>query len=89
MKFTQPPILWVPRVLYLWVKESGHEADLSSPSNAEVKNALSYTFTSPHVVVVWCLLKYRNNFTFYLFIYSLLQDVSNVYYKASNGGIIA
>jgi hypothetical protein len=44
---TQPPIQWVPGVLSLGVKRSGHEADHSPPSNAEVKNAWSYTSTPP------------------------------------------
>jgi hypothetical protein len=34
---TQPPIQWVLRALSLGVKQSGHEADHSQPSSAEVK----------------------------------------------------
>jgi len=34
---TQPPIKWVP----------GHEADHSSPSNAEIMNVWSYTSSPP------------------------------------------
>jgi hypothetical protein len=44
---TQPPIQWVLRALSLWVKWPGREADHSSPSNAEVKNAWRYTSTPP------------------------------------------
>jgi hypothetical protein len=44
---TEPPIQWVPRVLCLGVKRPGHVADYSLPLSAEVKNAWSYTCTSP------------------------------------------
>jgi hypothetical protein len=44
---SQPPIQWVPGVLSLGVKRPGREADHSSTSSAEVKNAWSYTFTFP------------------------------------------
>jgi hypothetical protein len=44
---TQPPIQWLPRVLYLGVKWPGREAVQSPPSGAEVKNAWSYTSTPP------------------------------------------
>jgi len=32
----------------------------SSPSSAEMKNAWSYTFTAPHIFMLWCLIKHRN-----------------------------
>jgi hypothetical protein len=44
---TQPPIQWVGGDPYLGVKWPGREADRSSPSSAEVKNAWSYTSTTP------------------------------------------
>jgi hypothetical protein len=44
---TQHPIKWVPKALSLGVKWPGREADHSSPSNAEVKNAFSCTSTTP------------------------------------------
>jgi hypothetical protein len=44
---TQPPIQSVLRALFLVVKWPGHEADHSHPSSAEVKNAWSYTSTTP------------------------------------------
>jgi hypothetical protein len=44
---TQPPIQWVPGAFSLGVKWLGREADHSSPSSAEVKNAWSYTSISP------------------------------------------
>jgi hypothetical protein len=52
---TQPRIQWVPRGLSLGVKRPGHEYDHSPPSGAEVKNACSYTYTTPirlHGVVI-------------------------------------
>jgi hypothetical protein len=33
------------------------EADHLPPSNAEVKNAWSYTSTLPYVFMAWCLIK--------------------------------
>ena len=44
---TQPPIQWVPGALSPGVKQSEHEADLSTPSSAEV-NECSYTTTLPY-----------------------------------------
>jgi len=46
---TQPPIIWVLGALTLGVKQPGHKSDRSLPSNAEVKNAWSYTFTPPYI----------------------------------------
>lgn len=34
----QVPICWVPAALFLRLKQPGHEADNSLPSNHEVKN---------------------------------------------------
>jgi hypothetical protein len=64
---TQPPIEWVPGVLSLGVKRPGREADHSPPPSAEVKNACSYISIPPYVLMAWCLVKHRDNFTFYLF----------------------
>jgi hypothetical protein len=44
---TQPPIQWVLGALSLGVKRPRREADHSSPSSTEVKNAWSYTPTPP------------------------------------------
>jgi hypothetical protein len=52
---TQPPIQWVPGALSLGVKRPGREADDSPPSNAEVKNAWSYTSTPHYAFLAWCL----------------------------------
>jgi hypothetical protein len=48
------------------VKRLGREADHSSISGAEVKNAWSYTSTPQYVFMVWYLVKLRDNFTFSL-----------------------
>jgi len=42
------------------------EADHSPPYSGDVKNAWSYTSTPQHVFKAWYLVKYRDNFTFYL-----------------------
>jgi hypothetical protein len=58
---TQPPVQWLSGAL-----SPDREANHSPPSNAEVKNAWSYTSTTPHVFSPWHLVKYKNNFTFAL-----------------------
>jgi len=40
------------------------ETDHSPTSAAELKNAWSYTSTSPYVFMAWCLVKHRGNFAF-------------------------
>jgi hypothetical protein len=45
------------------VKQLGHEADHSCPSNDEVNNAWNYTST-PKVIVIWCLIKHGERFYF-------------------------
>jgi hypothetical protein len=42
---TQPPIIWVPGTHSLGVNRTGHEADHSIPSSAEVKYVWIYTST--------------------------------------------
>jgi len=49
---------------FSWVKQLWCESDHSPPSSTEVKNAWSYTSTSPNVFVAWCLIKHTDNFTF-------------------------
>jgi hypothetical protein len=63
---THPPIQWVPGALSLGVKRPGREADHLPPSSVEVKNAWSYNSTPQCVFMVWCLVKHKDNFTFYL-----------------------
>jgi len=42
-------------ILSLGVKWPGCEADHLPSSGAKVKNARSYTSTTPHVFMAWCL----------------------------------
>jgi hypothetical protein len=72
---TQPPIQWVPGALSLGVKQPGREVDHSSPSSAEVKNAWSYTSTPQYDLIAWCLVKHRDNLTFYLFMCPVSQII--------------
>jgi hypothetical protein len=44
-------IQWVLGELSLGARQSGHEADCSPPSDAEVKSEWSYTFASPYAFV--------------------------------------
>jgi hypothetical protein len=62
---TQPPIQWVPGDLSQGVKRLGREADHTSPSIAEVKNAWSYTSTPLYTSMAWCSVKrkHRDKFT--------------------------
>jgi hypothetical protein len=63
---SEPPIQWIPGALSLVVKRPEREADHSPPSSAEVENAWSYISTPQYVFIAWCLVKQRDNFTFYL-----------------------
>jgi hypothetical protein len=50
--------------LSLGVKRPGHEADYSSTSSVEVKDAWSCTFTPQYAFMAWCSVKkHRDNFT--------------------------
>jgi hypothetical protein len=64
---TQPPIQWVPGTLSLEVKRSGHEADHSPPSSAEIKEWVELYLHSPNTPS-WrdAQLRHRDNFTFAL-----------------------
>jgi len=62
---TLPPIPWVLGVISLEVKHLGCKADHSPPSSAEVKNVWSYTFAPQYILMVWCLVRHRDNFTFF------------------------
>jgi hypothetical protein len=68
--------------LSLGVKRPGREAHHSCPSNTDVKNTWSHTFTFPfvfmmwfstvYIFVVWYLVKHRDNFTFTLWMSCVL-----------------
>jgi hypothetical protein len=51
------------------VKRPEREADHSPPSSTEVKNAWSYTSTPLYVFMTWRLVKHRDSFTFYIYLY--------------------
>jgi hypothetical protein len=56
--------LHAPATLTRHISGMGRAADHSLPSNVEVKNVWSYTFTPQYVFMAWYLVKHRNNFTF-------------------------
>jgi hypothetical protein len=58
---SQPPIQWVPGAIYPGLKQVVKLITLSS--SAEVKNVWGYTSTPPYIMV-WCLVKHRDSFTF-------------------------
>jgi len=60
----RPPIKWVTGALSPAVRQPGRGADHSPPSSAEVKNLRSFISTLPHILMEWCLVKHRANFTF-------------------------
>jgi hypothetical protein len=62
---TQPPIQWIPGVLFLGVKWPGRETDHSPPFSAEVKELVELYLHSPNTSS-WrgAQLKHRNNCTF-------------------------
>jgi hypothetical protein len=60
---TEPPAQWETGALSPGVEMPGREADHSPASSAEVKNAWSYTSTLPYVLMAWCLVKCRVNFS--------------------------
>jgi hypothetical protein len=61
----QPPIQLVPGTLFPDVKSQGREADHSPRTNAKVKKTWIYTSTPPHIFMAYCLIKHKDNFTFY------------------------
>jgi len=68
------PYFWgLPSLLsnvYRWfffrgLKRPERETDHSPRANAEIKNAWSYTSTHPHIFIILCLTKHRDNFTLF------------------------
>jgi hypothetical protein len=64
---TQPPIQWVPGALFSW-GENGRGVKLTTHLYivSRSKNAWCYTSTPQYIFMSWCLVKHRDNFTFYL-----------------------
>jgi len=56
---TQFPMQWAPVTLSAVVKRPGSEAEHLPLSNAEIKDAWSYTSTPQYVFMVWCFVKQR------------------------------
>jgi hypothetical protein len=78
---TQPPIQWVLDALSLGVKRPWREAGHSPPSSAEVKNAWSYTSIPPYVFMAWCLVKYRESFSFTCPLYIMYKQFYCIIFK--------
>jgi hypothetical protein len=61
---TQPLIQWVPGNFFSWVKGLVREADHSPTSRAEVKENGAIPPLPPYVLMLWRLIKHRNDCTF-------------------------
>jgi hypothetical protein len=44
------------------LKSLGHEGNDSAPTSSKVKDAWNYTFTSPYIFMVQCLIRHREKF---------------------------
>jgi hypothetical protein len=65
------------------VKRQGREADHSSPSSAEVKNAWGYTSTPQYALMAWCSFKkHRDSFIFIFYeegtLFNVLLEINSV-----------
>jgi hypothetical protein len=74
---TQPPRQWIQRDLSLPVKRPVHETDHSSPSNAEVKNAWSYTSAPTIRLDSWCSVKAQGRL---YFTFACVSPLLHVFY---------
>jgi len=54
---------WYLGTLSPRVQRPGREADHSPPSSSKIKKAWRYTSTLQEVLMAWCLVKHRDNFT--------------------------
>jgi hypothetical protein len=57
------PLSFLSVALFPGIKQPNREAGHSHPSSVDV-NAWSHTSTSPYILMVWCLIMQRKNFTF-------------------------
>jgi hypothetical protein len=60
-----------------------HEADQSSPSNADIKDLWSYTSTLPYFFMVWCLNKYRDTIIYITLTIGIEVQVLETYGRVS------
>jgi hypothetical protein len=60
---TQPFAHWAPS-FFSRAKVAGREVNCLPPSSAEVKITWSYSPTPPYILVAWCFIKHKENFTF-------------------------
>jgi hypothetical protein len=69
-----------------WPRDCGPcEVYHSPPSSAEVKNTWSYTYASSSIFMVWCLIKHRGNFTYFiLLIVTVVSFIYSIQYKLYN-----
>jgi len=56
----------VTGTLSLGVKQLGHKAYHLPPSSAKAENEWGYTSSPPYIFMAWCLVKHKDNFTFYI-----------------------
>jgi hypothetical protein len=67
----QPPICGGTRGSLAGDKTAGHEADHSLPFSAQIKNSRKYNSPATYNFMAWCLIKGRDNFTFFTSMKSL------------------
>jgi hypothetical protein len=66
------------------VKRPGRESDHSPPTSTMVKKTWVYISTPPYTFMAKCLVKQRNNFTFYILVSNPRYDRSNVTHSPSS-----
>jgi hypothetical protein len=66
----------------MWGNQLGHGSDHSPPSSAKVENGGAIPSLPPHIYMVWCLIKHRDNFTYtqcnvliYVLVVSLYRSI--------------
>jgi hypothetical protein len=80
----QPPIQWIPGVPNLVVKRQGIEATHSPPSNAELKNAWSYTSTPHYAFMSWCSVKKKAQGQLYIYLYGMTGKIRMKFASPNN-----
>jgi len=70
------------RSFSLGVNRPGRKADHSLPSSAAVKEWVSYNSIPQCAFMAWCLVKHRDNFTFYLYLLNNIR-VEHPFWKVS------